>query len=137
MLFDLNGRVALVTGSGQGVGAGIARLLAEQGAKVIVNDLHIDRAAATADTITNAGRTAIAVEFDVADWTERQLTTGRAIRVAGHDGTTETLRALGVDAASGALIVADATAVSGERPILVGEIVHVRLADPLPSPSEV
>ena len=75
--------------------------------------------------------------FDVADWTERQLTTGREIRVAAHDGTTQTLRALGVDSASGALIVEDETAATGERPILVGEIVHVRLADPLASPSEV
>lgn len=75
--------------------------------------------------------------FDVADWTDRQLTTGREIRVAGHDGRTETLRALGVDAGSGALVVADPSAASGERPILVGEVVHVRLAEPLASPSGV
>jgi len=68
--------------------------------------------------------------FDVADWTDRQLTTGREVRVAGHDGRTETLRAVGVDVASGALMVDDPASPSGERPILVGEIVHVRLADP-------
>jgi len=75
--------------------------------------------------------------FDVADWTGRQLTTGREVRVASHDGRTETLRALGVDAGSGALIVADPLATSGERAILVGEIVHVRLADPAVSASGV
>jgi BirA family biotin operon repressor/biotin-[acetyl-CoA-carboxylase] ligase len=75
--------------------------------------------------------------FDVADWTERQLTTGREISVAGHDGRIQTMRALGVDAGSGALVVEDTAAPAGERSILVGEIVHVRLADHAVSPSGV
>jgi BirA family biotin operon repressor/biotin-[acetyl-CoA-carboxylase] ligase len=75
--------------------------------------------------------------FDVADWTERQLTTGRDIGVLGHDGRTETLRALGVDATSGALVVEDRTVPAGERPIMVGEIVQIRLADPAVSASGV
>jgi BirA family transcriptional regulator, biotin operon repressor / biotin---[acetyl-CoA-carboxylase] ligase len=68
--------------------------------------------------------------FDVADWTSRQLTTGRDVQVAGHDGSLETLRAVGVDASTGALLVADADGPGGERQVLVGEIVHIRLADP-------
>ena len=36
---SLEGRVELVTGAGQGVGAGIARSLVEHGADVVVNDL--------------------------------------------------------------------------------------------------
>ena len=67
----------------------------------------------------------------------RQLTTGRDVQVAGHDGSLETVRAVGVDASTGALLVADADAPGGERQVLVGEIVHVRLADPAPSPSGV
>ena len=54
-MFDLTGRVALVTGAGQGVGAGIARMLARQGAAVAVNDLHGERADATVANIRDAG----------------------------------------------------------------------------------
>ncbi len=66
-MFDLTGRVALVTGSGQGVGAGVARQLARQGAAVAVNDLQADRAAETAAAIVAAGGRASGFAFDVSD----------------------------------------------------------------------
>ena len=65
MRFDLSGRVAVVTGAGQNVGAGIARALAEQGAAVAVNDVRAERAAATVDAINSAGGRAIVASFDV------------------------------------------------------------------------
>jgi NAD(P)-dependent dehydrogenase (short-subunit alcohol dehydrogenase family) len=61
-LFGLEGKLALVTGAGQGVGAGIARVLSDQGATVVVNDLFPDRAKAVADDV--GGR---AIPFDVTD----------------------------------------------------------------------
>ena len=66
-MFDLTKRVAMVTGAGQGVGAGVARMLARQGAAVAVNDLHRERAEQTAETIRAAGGTTRAIAFDVTD----------------------------------------------------------------------
>lgn len=66
--------------------------------------------------------------FDVGDWTGRQLTTGRDVDLTDPDGTVRTVRALGVDSGTGALVVEDPTAPTGERQVVVGEIRHVRLA---------
>ena len=66
-MFELNGKVALVTGSGQGVGAGIAMVLARQGASVAVNDLFEDRTKKTVERIKGEGGKAFGVPFDVTD----------------------------------------------------------------------
>lgn len=66
-MFELHNRTALITGAGQGVGAGIAERLAEQGALVVVNDLDEARAHATAKKIREAGHLAKALVFDVTD----------------------------------------------------------------------
>jgi BirA family biotin operon repressor/biotin-[acetyl-CoA-carboxylase] ligase len=70
--------------------------------------------------------------FDMGDWTARQVTTGRDVRLEAADGSTTVVRALGVDPRSGALVVADAAVPAGERSIVSGEVVHVRLASMLP-----
>jgi len=66
-VFELDGRVALVTGAGQGVGQGISRVLARQGAAVAVNDLEADRAEATVALVEEGGGKAVAAAFDVTD----------------------------------------------------------------------
>jgi biotin-(acetyl-CoA carboxylase) ligase len=69
--------------------------------------------------------------FDVADWQERQLSTGRVVRLEWPDGRVEQVRALGVDTRTGALVVADPGATDGERHVMGGEIRHLRLTRPV------
>lgn len=68
--------------------------------------------------------------FDVAAWTGRQLANGRPVRLDLPDGRAQHVQAVGVDPLSGALLVADPAAPDGERPVLVGEIRHLRLDEP-------
>jgi BirA family biotin operon repressor/biotin-[acetyl-CoA-carboxylase] ligase len=67
--------------------------------------------------------------FDVADWVDRQVATGRQVELVLPDGSVETTVARGVDGATGALRVAAATPEdpAAERTLHVGEIRHVRL----------
>lgn len=67
LMSGVEGRVALVTGAAQGIGAGVAARLAGAGAHVGVLDLSKEAAAATVDEIEAAGGSAIALAADVAD----------------------------------------------------------------------
>ncbi len=64
-LFDLTGKTALVTGASRGIGEEIAKLLAEQGAHVIVSSRKIDDCAAVADAITSNGGSAEAFACNI------------------------------------------------------------------------
>jgi BirA family biotin operon repressor/biotin-[acetyl-CoA-carboxylase] ligase len=67
--------------------------------------------------------------FDVGDWAARQVTTGRQVRLEGHAHVAEECRAVGVDPATGALLVADPQAPRGERAVHAGEVTRIRIAE--------
>ena len=64
--------------------------------------------------------------FDLATWHDRQVTTGRAIRIELPGGETRETAAVGVDGTTGALLIVDESGAESE--LLAGEVVHVRLA---------
>lgn len=64
----LEGRRAIVTGAGRGIGRVIALHLATAGADVLVNSVTAAHVEAVAEEIRSSGRRAIAVEADVTDW---------------------------------------------------------------------
>lgn len=63
----LAGQVAIITGSGQGIGAEAARLFANEGAMVVVSDIDASKAQSVADSIISAGGQALAVPGDMLD----------------------------------------------------------------------
>ncbi len=63
----LDGQVAIITGSGRGIGRATAMLFAEQGAKVVVSDRDAEPSDAVAKEITEAGGQAISVPGDITD----------------------------------------------------------------------
>jgi len=65
MTGKLEGRVALITGAGSGIGAATARLMAAEGAAIAVTGLPHDGVIAVADEIVQSGGKAIAIPTDV------------------------------------------------------------------------
>src|SRR5262249_39171019 len=80
----LDGKVALVTGSGRGIGRAIALKLASEGARIVVNDLDDAPAAEVVSTIRAAGGEAVACVGSVtaADFAERFINTA----IESHHG---------------------------------------------------
>jgi len=66
----LEGKVAIVTGAGRGIGQAIAIGLANEGANVIVNDVNLESARSVADEIKHRGGQALAIKADVSSSTE-------------------------------------------------------------------
>jgi len=66
-MFSLQGRIALITGSSQGIGFALARGLAAAGATVVLNGRGVERLSAAAETLRAEGATILEAAFDVTD----------------------------------------------------------------------
>jgi NAD(P)-dependent dehydrogenase (short-subunit alcohol dehydrogenase family) len=69
----LNGKTAIVKGGGRGIGAAIARSLAQQGARIVLGARSRGEIETVASEIIAAGGHAIAIACDVADWQSVQM----------------------------------------------------------------
>jgi len=66
-LLELEGKVSIVTGGAQGIGKAICESLAALGGAVIVSDMNLEGAKATASTLAEKGYQALALQVDVSD----------------------------------------------------------------------
>jgi len=80
----LAGRIALVTGSGQGLGFAIARTLADAGATLIAADIRADTASAAAGMLQDQGFDASALELDVSDAAQAEAAIARVVDTYGR-----------------------------------------------------
>ncbi|PPD58368.1 SDR family NAD(P)-dependent oxidoreductase [Dehalogenimonas etheniformans] len=82
-LFDLSGKVAIVTGGAQGIGKGIALRLAEAGASIVVSDINLESAQATVAEMKKTHFKAVAVKSDTSKVADAERTVQEAIEAFG------------------------------------------------------
>jgi gluconate 5-dehydrogenase len=87
-LFSLDGRLVLITGSGQGIGFALARGLAEHGASVVLNGRDAGKVATAAAKLREAGFKAHASTFDVTDF---QAVNNDVARIEAEIGAIDVL----------------------------------------------
>jgi NAD(P)-dependent dehydrogenase (short-subunit alcohol dehydrogenase family) len=83
-IFDLSGKVALVTGGGQGLGEGIAEGFAQFGATVAVVDINPQTAHGVAEGIVSADGRALAIPCDVTDQEQVRATVSQTVQELGR-----------------------------------------------------
>ena len=81
--FSLQGRSALVTGAGNGIGAAVARAFGAAGAAVVVTDIDGDAAAKVAASIAEAGGVAESAALDVRDAEQAAVVAAQAAALNG------------------------------------------------------
>lgn len=83
MLTSIQGKTVLITGASKGIGRGIAKVFAKQGANTVIVARHLDAAQAVADELKAAGYEAMGVAADVADKASLQAAVQAAVEAYG------------------------------------------------------
>ena len=84
MIGDLKGKVALVTGAGQGIGEGIARCFAKAGAKVLIATRTAKNGQEVADSIVRDGGVASLLQTDVGQHEQVKRAVAHAVSTYGR-----------------------------------------------------
>jgi NAD(P)-dependent dehydrogenase (short-subunit alcohol dehydrogenase family) len=79
----LEGKIALITGAGSGIGEGISIMFASEGADIAVNDIDLTAAEKTASEVRKMGRRAVTIKADVAEATQVKAMVTRTIEELG------------------------------------------------------
>ena len=82
-LFELDGKVALITGSSKGIGLALAEVLAEYGAKVVVSSRSQDSVDEVAKNLRAKGHTVMAQAYHVGDSEQRKILVNKTIETYG------------------------------------------------------
>src|SRR5438093_12578532 len=83
-LFDLTGRVAIVTGASRGLGQNLARALAKAGADLVITSRHRDHLLTFDSEIESLGRRAVSLQLDVLALSSTQQMAAAAAPAFGH-----------------------------------------------------
>ena len=84
MDLKLAGKVAIVTGGGQGMGKAYCLGFAEEGASVVVADINAETARQTAEAIRAKGGKALSVKVDISKWADVSGTVEKALKEFGR-----------------------------------------------------
>jgi NAD(P)-dependent dehydrogenase (short-subunit alcohol dehydrogenase family) len=84
MATGLDGKVALVTGGGSGIGKASALALAREGARVVISDINVDSGQATVSAIESAGGHGIFVRADVSQRTDVEAMINSTMEIYGQ-----------------------------------------------------
>jgi 3-oxoacyl-[acyl-carrier protein] reductase len=83
MSLILENKVAIVTGAGRGLGKAFALRFADEGAKLLLPDISLERAGVTAQEITSKGGQAVAIETDISDEKATQKMAEKVMQLYG------------------------------------------------------
>jgi NAD(P)-dependent dehydrogenase (short-subunit alcohol dehydrogenase family) len=78
--FSIHGKIAIITGAGSGIGRGIAKVLANNGAKVVVVDIDETLAKNAAEQIRQAGNISTPIAADVSSWADMQKVAAATVK---------------------------------------------------------
>lgn len=80
----LEGKVALITGAGSGIGRATSRIFAREGAKLVLADLVEEGGEATLKLVQDLGAEAVFLKTDVSKWSEAQAAVAKAVATYGR-----------------------------------------------------